>query len=561
MKRLYSSLFFLLLFTFSLKAQDGLGVWTTTTTAVGPVYAIAVDPTNTDIMYTGSAALGVYKSTDAGATWNTANSGLLNIAVLSLAISASDPQVLYAGTNFGSDDGVYKSTDGGGSWTRMVNGIQESQKGVQAIAVDPANSDVAYIAVFDGATDATVGLYKTTDGGGSWTGMTNGIGAIKNFLCLAVDPVNPNNVYAGTSFAVLTSTGPSTIYKSTDAGASWNEINNGLPTDPAEINPVRTISISPDNPNIIIAGLFMNTADLLGGLYVSTDGGGSWARKWDGGAPSVVGLLLRSTIIKPGSPLEFYVGLDNNTAQTNIGVWGTTDGGDTWSSFNGGTMMDTYQIRALAFKGTSQQTLYAGAATNGAGVYEYTFEPVPVEFSSFTANANGNCVILNWTTATETNNAGFSVERKDAGGSWATLGFVNGSGSSTLVNRYSFTDPDVPYGKYTYRLKQVDYDGTFSFSSEVSIDIQQVTVFSLYQNYPNPFNPATVIKYSIPSDEYVILKVYDVLGREAAVLVNGKQSIGEHMVSFDASRLSSGIYFYTLSAGTYNETRKMILAK
>ena len=558
MKRFYSSFLLLFLFTISSQAQDGLTIWTTTTTSVGPVYAMAIDPSNTDIMYTGSATLGVYKTTDAGATWNSASSGLLNTAVLSLAISASNPQVLYAGTNFGANDGVYKTTDGGVSWTRMVTGIQESAKGVQAIAVDPANANTAFIAVFDGITDSPVGLYRTTDGGANWAPSTTGLGAIKNFLSLAIDPVNPANVYAGTSFATVTSTGPSTIYKSTDGGDNWTEINNGLPTDPAEINPVRTLSISPDNPDIVIAGLFMNTVS--GGLYVTTDGGGSWTRKWDG-APQDIGVLPRSSIIKPGSPMEFYVGLDNNSVQTNIGVWGTTDGGTTWAAFNGGTMLTTYQIRALAFKGTEQSTLYAGAAVNGAGVYEYTFEPVPVEFTSFTANANGNNVTLNWSTATETNNSGFFVERKGTEGSWQSLAFINGSGNSTVINRYSFTDQNLACGNYTYRLKQIDYNGTFSFSSEAEIEILAAATFSLSQNYPNPFNPATMIKYTLPSEEFVTLKIFDVLGREAALLVNEKQGTGEHIISFNASHLPSGIYFYTISAGTYTETRKMILAK
>ncbi len=558
MKRFYFSLMLLFLFTISSIAQDGLTIWTTTTTSVGPVYAMAIDPSNTDIMYTGSATLGVYKTTDAGGTWSSANNGLLNVAILALAISTSNPQVLYAGTNFGANDGVYKSTDGGGSWTRMVTGIQETAKGVQAIAVDPTNANIAFIAVFDGVSDSPVGLYRTTDGGANWDPSINGIGVIKNFLSLAIDPVNPNNVYAGSSFAVATSTGPSTIFKSTDGGDSWTEMNNGLPTDPTEINPVRTISISPDNPDILIAGLFMNTAQ--GGIYVSTDGGGTWSRKWDG-APQDIGVLPRSSIIHPGSPLEFFVGLDNNSVQTNIGVWHTTDGGDTWTSFNGGTMMDTYQIRALVFKGTIQTTLYAGAATNGAGVYEYTFEPVPVEFTSFTATANGNNVTLNWSTATETNNAGFSVERKGNNGSWQSLGFINGNGNSTEINRYSFTDQNIACGQYIYRLKQTDYDGTFSYSSEASVEVIAAAAFSLSQNYPNPFNPATMIKYSLPTEEFVTLKVYDVLGRETAALVNEKQVSGEHTIAFNASQLPSGIYFYTISAGTFKETRKMILAK
>ena len=560
MKQIYSLFFILLLFTLSLKAQDGLGVWTTTTTSVGPVYAIVIDPSNTDVMYTGSSTLGVYKTTNAGSTWNPVNTGLLNPAVISLAISASNPQVLYAGTNYGTNDGVYKTTDGGGSWTRLITGIQEANRGIQAIAVDPTNSDVVYIAVFDGVSDATVGLYKTTDGGNNWNPSINGIGAIKNFLSIAIDPVNTNNVYVGTSFAVATSTGPSTIYKTTDAGGTWMEINNGLPTDPTEINPVRTISISPDDPNVVIAGFFMNSADLLGGLYVTTDGGSSWARKWDG-APQTQNTLLRSSAIKPGTPQEFYVGLDISTV-TNIGIWGTTDGGDTWFSFNGGTMLSTYQIRALIFKGTTQPTLYAGcSSTSGAGVYEYTFEIIPVEFNSFTADVTGGNVTLHWSTATETNNSGFSIERKISEGNWMTLGFVNGNGNSTVINHYSFTDNDVPFGNYTYRLKQTDYNGSFTYSSEVNIQVLAVNTFTLFQNYPNPFNPSTNIKYRIPSDEFVILKIYDVLGREAATLVNERQAGGEYTVNFNAAQLSSGIYYYSLTAGSFRESRKMILAK
>lgn len=536
-----------------------MGIWTTTTTAVGPVYAMVIDPSNTNVMYTGSSTLGVYKTTDGGGTWTAANTGLSNIAVIAMAISTSNPQVVYAGTNPGANDGVYKTTDGGGSWTRFVTGIQETARGIQAIVVDPTNSDVAYIAVFDGLTDSPVGLYKTTDGGNNWNPSVNGIGAIKNFLSLAIDPSNPNNVYVGTSFTVTTQLGPSTIFKSTDAGGSWFEINNGLPTDPSEINPVRTLTISSADPNVIIAGLFVNTADLLGGLYVSTDAGASWTRKWDG-APQLQGTLLRSAAIKPGSTQEFYVGLDISTV-TNIGVWGTIDGGTTWASFNGGTMLNTYQIRALKFKVAADTTLYAGcASTPGAGVYEYTI-PVPVEFTSFTANVNGKDVVLNWSTATETNNSGFSVERKGNDGNWTTMAFVNGQGNSTVINHYSFIDRNVTYGNYSYRLKQTDYDGTYKYSSVVEAEVLLVNTFALLQNYPNPFNPSTNIKYSIPSDEFVTLRVFDILGREVSTLVNQKQSRGEYTINFDASKLSSGVYIYSITAGTFKATQKMLLTK
>lgn len=559
MKHFYSLLFLTLLFTISLKAQDGIGVWSTTTTSVGPVYTIVIDPSNSNIMYTGSSTLGINKSTDKGVTWTPSNTGLSNTAILSLAISASNPQVLYAGTNFGTNDGVYKSVDGGGSWNRMVTGIGETAKGVQAIVVDPTNSDIAYIAVFDGVTDSPTGLYKTTDGGNNWNASVNGIGTIRNFLSLAINPTNPSIVFAGSSFSVATSTGPSTIYRTTDAGANWTEVNNGLPTDPTDINPVRTMTISSTNPNLVIAGLFVNSADLLGGLYVTTDGGDSWTRKWNG-APQDVGTLLRSSAIRPGTTTDFFVGLDNGLV-TNIGVWGTTDGGDTWASFNGGTMLNTYQIRNLKFDYETNPTLYAGCASAvGAGVYEYTFL-IPVEFTSFTTNVNGNDVVLNWTTATETNNAGFTVERKLNNGNWIALGFINGQGNSTVINHYSFIDRNVSYGNYTYRLKQTDYDGTYKYSSEANAEVLPVNAFSLMQNYPNPFNPSTSIKYGIPSDEFVTLKVYDILGREIATLVNQKQGRGEYTINFDASKLNSGVYIYSINAGTYKATKKMLLTK
>ncbi len=560
MKKFYFILSFLFVSTFLLKAQDGLSIWTTTTTAVGPVYAMAIDPSNSDIMYTGSSTLGVYKTTDAGATWNAANTGLLNTAVLSLAISASNPQVIYAGTNSGTNDGVYKSTDGGGNWTRLINGIQETSRGIQAIAVDPTNPDVAYIAVFDGLSDSPVGLYKTTDGGTNWNPSINGIGAIKNFLSIAISPSDPNVIFVGTSFAVATSSGPSTIYRSTDAGANWVEVNNGLPTDPTDINPVRTLTISSADPNVVLAGLFVNSADLLGGLYVSTNAGGTWVRKWDG-APQTVGTLLRSCAIKPGSTQDFFVGLDIGTL-TQIGVWATTDGGTTWSDFNGGTMLTTYQIRALQFKGTNQPTLYAGcSSTPGSGVYEYTFPAVPVELTSFTASVDGNSVLLKWSTATETNNRGFNIERSSGTGNWATINFVPGNGTTTETSNYNYVDNTVSTGKYTYRLKQIDFDGSSQYSPEVNADVVYANSFTLSQNYPNPFNPSTTINYTLPSNNYVTLKIFNVLGEEVATLVNEYKGQGSHSVQFNASRLNSGVYYYTITAGSFHQTKKMMLLK
>lgn len=184
----------------------------------------------------------------------------------------------------------------------------------------------------------------------------------------------------------------------------------------------------------------------------------------------------------------------------------------------------------------------------------------PVELTSFSATANDDNVVLSWITATETNNSGFDIQRsKD--GEFETIGFVEGNGTTTEPQVYSFIDEEVVTGKYKYRLKQIDFDGTFEYSNEVEIEITTPSIFSLEQNYPNPFNPSTKIKYSLPQSSNVEIKIYDVLGKESATLVSEYKPAGSYEIQFDASLLPSGTYFYQIHAGSFLETKKMILMK
>ena len=230
----------------------------------------------------------------------------------------------------------------------------------------------------------------------------------------------------------------------------------------------------------------------------------------------------------------------------------------------------TYHISTLSGP-SGGSSIFSNEAT------AYVPPVVPVELLSFTSSTVDNDITLLWTTATEINNSGFEIEREQvsspqsagSNGEWQTIGFIPGHGTTSEKQSYSFKDENLSSGKYLYRLKQIDYDGSFEYSNTIEVEITAPLEFSLEQNYPNPFNPTTKIKYTIPSvtlrqaqsDILVSLKVFDVLGNEVATLVNEFKPAGEYNIDFTAASLPSGVYFYQLKAGEFIQTRKMILLK
>jgi hypothetical protein len=178
----------------------------------------------------------------------------------------------------------------------------------------------------------------------------------------------------------------------------------------------------------------------------------------------------------------------------------------------------------------------------------------------------GDAVKLNWRTETEINNYGFEVERKVGSllstvSNYEKVGFVNGNGNSNSPKSYSYEDKNVPSGKYSYRLKQIDNDGQFEYSKAIEVDLGAPKIFELSQNYPNPFNPTTTIRFSLPEASTVKLTIYNILGQEIRTLLNEYKEAGIHTLNFDASELNSGIYVYKLEAGNFVQTRKMTLVK
>lgn len=194
-----------------------------------------------------------------------------------------------------------------------------------------------------------------------------------------------------------------------------------------------------------------------------------------------------------------------------------------------------------------------GVGSNGA---------LPVELTSFTGSASENGVVLSWSTATEVNNYGFEVERSEDGTEYTKIGFVEGYGNSNSPKSYTYTDASAAFGKYYYRLKQVDFTGTFEYSGVVEVTASEIEGVVLKQNYPNPFNPTTLIKFGVAEASNAVLTVYNALGQEIAVLFNGMAEPNKvYEFEFNAADKASGIYFYKLSTPNKTEVKKMILSK
>jgi hypothetical protein len=254
------------------------------------------------------------------------------------------------------------------------------------------------------------------------------------------------------------------------------------------------------------------------------------------------------------------------------------DGGNTWTNIYYVVGVDdraahkNYDISALA-AGQSDVRIrfkYANTGWNWFwaidNVTVYGSGVIPVELTSFAANVIDNTVVLNWATATETNNSGFAVERSSDGKVFEQIAFVKGNGTTTERHVYSYTDASSLSGTYTYRLRQVDFDGTVSYSNTIEVTVGVPTEFALSQNYPNPFNPTTKIAFAIPVESNVTISLYNSLGQFVSTIAEGNYTVGNHVVNVNASSLSSGIYFYKIEAKGVNgknftATKKMALMK
>lgn len=255
---------------------------------------------------------------------------------------------------------------------------------------------------------------------------------------------------------------------------------------------------------------------------------------------------------------------DTETTNNSNGV----SGGNV-SGLTGKTTSEMKTNTTFLNAGWSGSIWYMDASSDFNDGYPYLHwqnpggSPLPVGLLSFSVACNKGTVKLNWTTESEINNSGFDVERKRTeNANWTKIGFVEGHGTVNTPQSYTFEDKNLISGKYSYRLKQIDHNGNyeyFNLSSDVLIGAP--SKFNISQNYPNPFNPKTNISFELPYDSKISIVIFDMLGREVTTLVDGFKEAGYHIVEFDGSKLSSGMYFYRIHTESFESVKRMLLVK
>jgi hypothetical protein len=505
-------------------------------------------------------------------TWSILTSGAangVNNNVSAIAISGND---VYVGGQFTllangtSANYIAKWNSNTSTWSTLTSGASNGVNGgVNAITI--SGSDVyvggAFTLLGNGTTSAKyIAKWNTTTS--TWSTLTSGASnGVNNYVnALAI---NGSDVYVGGYFTFLGNgtTSANYIAKWNTTTSSWSTLTSGASNG---VNGgVKALAIS--GSDVYVGGVF----NLLGNGTTSAKCIAKWnttASTWStltSGASNGVNILVNA-IATSGS--DVYVGgyftlLGDGTTSANcLAKWN----GSNLSALDNGVNSEVYTMQVSPTEG---KMLIGGNFTvlNGttSAYYVGTFtdpgNALPVELSTFVSNIKGRDINLNWSTQTEKNSDKFNIERKTTGTDWGLIGSVKAAVLSNSPKQYSFTDKNLQSGKYQYRLKMIDNDGSFQYSQVVETEVGLPNSFALSQNYPNPFNPNTVILYSLPLASNVKLIVYNSLGQTVRVLENGFRNAGSYSVNLNASELSSGTYFYKIEAGPFSQIKKMMLLK
>ena len=275
------------------------------------------------------------------------------------------------------------------------------------------------------------------------------------------------------------------------------------------------------------------------------------------GAPDGIALCRGGDVVTSGEPVFFsyegtFTAADGCAAGMESVDIGVAEGSDTPVGQSLQLTGSANTFANLTWDGPFPET--PGALRDG--------QSLPVELAAFEGSSTDNGTALTWRTATETNNAGFAVQRRgEAQDSWTRVGFVEGAGTTSEPQSYRFTDQGLPYEakRLEYRLRQIDIDGSASYSETVTVE-RGVAELELLSTYPNPAQSQAVVRYAVPENQDVAIRLYDTLGRQVRTVFRGKQE-GRKKQQIDLSGLSSGVFFLRLRAGGATKTQKLTVMR
>lgn len=525
---------------------------------------------------------GNFQTTDGGYTWTYDDDLYNNYITWNIDLPVSQNGYIVGGRMF-----LMKTTDAGVSWNQTV--IRDDF--LNAYFKDEQN----------GFINSSSKIYKTTDGGTT-------LNILETF---------PYNDIYGTEAMTFTDsitgyigTVSLSIYKTTDSGISWYQANISELTD----------TIGRITKFFFINSLLGWAVSEDGKIFKTTDSGENWFLQFDGGINVIfqsiffIDSLVGWTANFNRRPYKTTDGGNNWVQQTNLTInnsndiffkdslngwilsgdklFRTIDGGNSWVqdtqisayTWRFKTLSDShFIITGNIYESVDTGNTWANITSEiGTGFsdiyapYSYYCIPVgeiglilnyldttivPVELINFNGKVNDSNVHLSWQTITEKNNRGFEVQRSTNKIDWRGIGFIRGEGTSTEKQNYFFEDNNVEKQLYYYRLKQIDYDGSYFYSDIIEVKIS-LNNFELLQNYPNPANPTTIIKYVVPVESFIELSLYDIKGEKVSDLFIGEKQPGIYSTEIDIRNLASGVYFYTLKSNKgFTQTKKLLILK
>lgn len=453
-------------------------------------------------------------------------------------------------------------------WSKTFGGVQDDE-GYSVLETNDGDYVVSGVTSSSGAGSRDMWMIKTDPSGNLIWQKTHG-GMSSDGAWYVVQTTDGGFILTGWTLSYGPgAVGNAWLVKTDSLGnQQWNKFFGGDDVDRGY-----AVQQTTDGGYILTGYTDSFGAGLYDMLLIKTDslGNAVWTKTF-GGTGRDYGYSVQQTsdggFIVLGYTLSFGAGGDDFYL-----VKTDANGNEEWFKTYGGSASDVgFFVRQTNDGGLimTGHTLSFGSGIHDVWLIK-TENIIPVEMLSFTSEVTGNDVKLFWSTATETNNSGFEIQkqvanRQSAVSKWESIGFVPGFGTTTEVHHYSFVDESLQSGNYQYRLKQVDFDGSFTYSDIIEVEVLSPNVFSLEQNYPNPYNPSTTIRYEIPEQSFVTIKVYDVLGNEIATLVNEEKPAGSYEVEFniysdEGQNLVSGVYFYKLQVGNFIQTKKMVLTK